>query len=91
MARRTVPGTLLAAIAALTLPVLACAQETDVRMPLEQLKKRMAAGGVVVVDVRGESAYAGGHIPGALSIPLEQIEARVGELRKANAVVAYCA
>ena len=91
MARRTVPGTLLAALITLTLPVLACAQEGDLRMPLEQLKKRMAAGGVVVVDVRGQGAYAGGHIPGALSIPIEQIETRAGELRKANAVVAYCA
>jgi hypothetical protein len=91
MARRTVPGTLLMAIFTLTLPLLACAQEAELRMPLDQLKKRVAAGGVVVLDVRSASAFADGHIPGALSIPLDQIEARLGELRKANAVVAYCA
>lgn len=93
MARRTRPVTLLGALITLTLPALACAQESEasLRMTVEQLKKRLAAGGVVVVDVRGEAAYADGHIPGALSVPLNQVEARAGELRKANAVVTYCA
>jgi rhodanese-related sulfurtransferase len=91
MVRRTVLGVLVAAVAALSLPALACAQEAEVRMPLDQLRKRLAKGGTVVVDVRSEAAWSEGHIPGAVSIPIAQFPSRIGELRKASTVVAYCA
>ncbi|MDQ1024766.1 rhodanese-related sulfurtransferase [Streptomyces umbrinus] len=42
-----------------------------------------------VLDVRPLEEYLAGHIPGALSIPLEELEVRLGELPAAIEVVAY--
>ena len=47
-------------------------------------------GKVVVLDVRPVEEYAAGHIPGAVSLPLEHLEARLGELDPGLEVVAYC-
>lgn len=38
------------------------------------------AAGAVVVDVREPDEYAGGHVPGAVNIPLSQVPARTGEV-----------
>jgi hydroxyacylglutathione hydrolase len=46
--------------------------------------------GATVVDVRSESEWRVGHVPGALNIPLAQLTRRVGELRDAGAVVVHC-
>ena len=43
-----------------------------------------------LVDVRSASEYAAGHIPGAVNIPLEQIESRLGDLRSDSLVVLIC-
>jgi rhodanese-related sulfurtransferase/DNA-binding MarR family transcriptional regulator len=55
-----------------------------------ELLARMAEGEVVVVDVRPAEEYAAGHIDGARSIPLEQLEQRLSELPGDAEVVAYC-
>lgn len=46
----------------------------------------------VCVDVRGAHEYAGplGHVEGALSIPLPELEARVGELPRGRALLMIC-
>jgi len=59
-------------------------------MTREQLRKRLRAGDVVVLDVRPEAEYAAGHIRGALSIPLADLRARLAELDDDTQVVAYC-
>lgn len=56
----------------------------------DDLCERLRAGDVVVLDVRPESEYAAGHIPGALSIPVQTLEARLGEIPTGVDVVAYC-
>lgn len=56
----------------------------------DDLLARARDGDVVVVDVRPTVEYDAGHIPGALSIPLDQLEARLGELPANREVVAYC-
>ncbi len=49
-------------------------------------------GRVLVVDVRPREAYERAHVPGALSVPLDEITARVDELRSSDkAIVTYCA
>lgn len=54
------------------------------------LHRRMKDGDVVVLDVRPEDEYAAGHVPGAVSIPLEELEERLEELPAKKEIVAYC-
>jgi rhodanese-related sulfurtransferase/predicted transcriptional regulator len=55
-----------------------------------ELVARMARGDVVLVDVRPEEEYAAGHIDGARSIPIDELERRLSELPRGREVVAYC-
>lgn len=54
------------------------------------LLERVRRGKVVVLDVRPEQEYRSGHIPGALSMPLAELEKRLAELPRGKQVVAYC-
>src|SRR6266545_4730713 len=56
----------------------------------DELVARMARGNVVLVDVRPEEEYAAGHIDGARSIPIDELERRLSELPRGGEVVAYC-
>jgi rhodanese-related sulfurtransferase len=56
----------------------------------EELLRRATAGDVIVLDVRPTVEYAAGHIPGAASIPIEQLSQRLAELPQDTEVVAYC-
>ncbi len=56
----------------------------------EELLRRARAGEVIVLDVRPEAEYAAGHIPGAVSIPVDQLSGRLAELPEDAGVVAYC-
>src|SRR5947209_6135348 len=56
----------------------------------EELIARLQHGEVVLVDVRPEEEFAAGHIDGARSIPLDELEQRLAELPADREVVAYC-
>lgn len=56
----------------------------------EQLRRRARADEVRVIDVRPSPEYAAGHIPDAVSIPLDELEARLAELPRDREIVAYC-
>jgi rhodanese-related sulfurtransferase len=56
----------------------------------EDLLERLDRGDVVLVDVRPEAEFAAGHIEGAKSIPLDELERRLAELPADAEVVAYC-
>ena len=56
----------------------------------DELLARMGKGDVVLVDVRPVQEYAAGHIEGARSIPLEELQGRLAELPTDREVVAYC-
>jgi rhodanese-related sulfurtransferase/DNA-binding HxlR family transcriptional regulator len=56
----------------------------------EDLLERLARGDVVLVDVRPPEEFAAGHIDGARSIPLPELERRLAELPPDREVVAYC-
>ncbi len=56
----------------------------------DQLKTLLARGGQRV-DVRTQGEFAGGHAPGSVNIPLDQLARRVGELDKTKPVILVCA
>jgi rhodanese-related sulfurtransferase/predicted transcriptional regulator len=56
----------------------------------QDLLERAAAGGVTVLDVRPPEEYAAGHVPGALNIPLKDLEQQLKALPRRQEVVAYC-
>jgi ArsR family transcriptional regulator len=56
----------------------------------EELLDRSRAGTVTILDVRPEDEFALGHVPGALNIPLRELEARLGEMDPRQEIVAYC-
>lgn len=57
---------------------------------VDELLARSKAGEVVVVDVRPRVEFEAGHLPGALSIPLEELSHRLSELDPDTSVIAYC-
>ncbi len=56
----------------------------------DELLRRAGAGDVIVLDVRPPAEFAAGHIPGAMSIPIDQLGQRLAELPAGTEVVAYC-
>jgi len=56
----------------------------------EELVRRVDAGDAVILDVRPGPEYVGGHLPGAVHIPLEELAERLGELPKDREIIAYC-
>ena len=55
-----------------------------------ELRDRLRAGDIVVLDVRPASEYAAGHIAGARSLPLANLGRQVKDLPKDAEIVAYC-
>jgi rhodanese-related sulfurtransferase len=55
-----------------------------------ELLERVERGRVVILDVRPVEEFAAGHIPGALSVPLGQLDAALQRLPKRAEIVAYC-
>ncbi|MDP1569492.1 MAG: metalloregulator ArsR/SmtB family transcription factor [Vicinamibacterales bacterium] len=56
----------------------------------EELLQRTRDGLVTVLDVRPADEFAAGHVPGAVNIPLGELEARLAGLDPDREVVAYC-
>ncbi len=55
-----------------------------------ELARLVESGAVTIVDVRPFDEYQAGHIPGAISIPVEELEGRLAELPRDREVIAYC-
>lgn len=60
--------------------------------PVDRLRllQRVRAGEVTVLDVRPVEEYRAAHIVGAVSVPLKELEKRLGGLPKDREIVAYC-
>lgn len=56
----------------------------------DALMRRVRKGMVTVLDVRPMEEYLAGHIPGAISIQLKELERRLSELPRNKDIVAYC-
>ncbi|TDD68884.1 metalloregulator ArsR/SmtB family transcription factor [Jiangella aurantiaca] len=55
-----------------------------------ELQARIEIGDVVVLDVRPVEEYLAGHIPGAISIPVDELADRINELPEHTDTVVYC-
>lgn len=86
----------LALLFALCLLVLAgCGQQTDAayrQISQEEAKEMMDAGDAVVLDVREQSEYDEGHIPGAVLLPVGSIDEDTAAVipEKSATVLVYC-
>lgn len=60
------------------------------QISMADLRQRLQAGEVVLLDVRPEVEYTAGHISNARSVPLAELEQRLGELPADLPIVAYC-
>lgn len=59
-------------------------------MTREELIEQMRLGGIVLLDVRPSTEYSEGHLPGAINIPLDELEQRLADLPSDQTIVAYC-
>jgi len=59
-------------------------------LPREELLQRVRDDLVTVIDVRPAIEYAAGHLPGAINIPIAELEQHLAELDPAQEIVAYC-
>jgi rhodanese-related sulfurtransferase/DNA-binding transcriptional ArsR family regulator len=59
-------------------------------VPAKELLDRARKGLVTVLDVRPPEEFAAGHVPGAINIPIHELEKRIKELPRRREVVAYC-
>lgn len=60
------------------------------RVNVEDLRVGVVEGWAVVVDVRSRQQYEASHIAGAVSVPIGELEARIGELPRDRMIVTYC-
>jgi len=56
----------------------------------DELRERLVRGDAILIDVRPEEEYQAGHIDGARSIPIEELDRRLAELPVDREIVAYC-
>lgn len=56
----------------------------------DELRRRLETGEVILLDVRPPEEYEAGHIPGARSLPLAELEERIDTLPDDKEIVAYC-
>lgn len=59
-------------------------------IPANELLERARKGLVTVLDVRPPEEFAAGHVPGAINIPVHELEKRLKDLPKRKEVIAYC-
>ena len=55
-----------------------------------ELVERLRAGDVLVLDVRPDPEFTAGHLPGAVNVPPDELDQRLGALPAGQQVVAYC-
>jgi phage shock protein E len=53
--------------------------------------KELLANGAQIIDVRSKTEFAGGHIQGALNIPIQDMPSQLGKIKKTRAVILCCA
>jgi flagellar basal body-associated protein FliL len=60
------------------------------RISLEETTQKMESGEAVLVDVRSRSSYDNAHAAGAISVPEDEVDARLSELPRDKLLIFYC-
>lgn len=89
---------LLGAVALATFATIARGQKQQFedpsavpRISQAEFKKLLETGKIVVVDVRSARSYNEGHIPGAISIPIDEVDLNAGRFKSfKKPIVTYC-
>ncbi|HKQ29332.1 MAG TPA: metalloregulator ArsR/SmtB family transcription factor [Burkholderiales bacterium] len=67
------------------------AQKDDLEaVPAKEVLARARKGLVTVLDVRPPEEYVAGHLPGAVNIPVHELQKRLSELPRGREIIAYC-
>ena len=74
--------------ASIVTPTPASVEQVE-RVSLDDAKAAFDSGAVVFLDVRASSSYEASHIPGAVSIPLNDLPTRMGELAPDSWIIPY--
>jgi hypothetical protein len=61
-----------------------------VRVELEEARLAVEGGEAIFIDVRSQDAFASGHIPGAVSVPLDEIQNQLSSLNPDQWYIPYC-
>lgn len=59
-------------------------------LSLDEVMAKLEAGTIILLDVRPAGEYEEGHIPGAISVPIDEIDAYIQNLAPDVEVAAYC-
>ena len=59
-------------------------------VPADELMDRVKRGEVTVLDVRPAEEYAAGHLPGAINVPMNELEQHIRTLPARAEIIAYC-
>jgi rhodanese-related sulfurtransferase len=63
----------------------------ELRITIDEFRKLHEKGDVLVLDVRSAETYRNGHIPGAVSVPLDAVDGRLADLKnERRPIVTYC-
>lgn len=57
---------------------------------VEELRKRVEKGEAIALDVRPKHEYEEGHIPSAISLPVEELQKNLDQLPRSKQIIAYC-
>jgi rhodanese-related sulfurtransferase len=60
------------------------------RISMEELRERMSRNEILLIDARPEVEFQSGHLPGAVSLPIDALAGQLDELPNGKLIVAYC-
>jgi len=87
---RTLAASRLAEVERLAAAYLGARDQLEPVTRQELTRRLQDDDSLVVLDVRPAAEHAAGHLPGAVSIPIEELRRRLAELPRDREIVAYC-
>jgi rhodanese-related sulfurtransferase len=87
---RTLAASCLAEVERLAAAYLGARDELEPVSRAELTRRLQDGDDLVVLDVRPAAEHAAGHLPGAVSIPVDELQRRLAELPADREIVAYC-